>query len=369
VLQLSSVLNGIESQRSSPLTVNTPVTSETDPEPSGSDAEATSQLSSTVCDGEEQNCFDVHVLATNLNGVSALTVLPDERVFFVEHGTRVRVIADGSLMKEPALELPSDSRAVGMAIDESQFPTAHMFYVATEQASSSGHATLSVTRFRELTDRLGEGATILTGLAVPKGTTAPLAVDDSGLVYLGVPASPGRGPLIESGVVLRITGDGHVPEVNPRASPLLAMGLPQPTALAIDASGELLWEAGRDASSGPSVARMSLNESVESWPQRLILQSQKPGPVHCEPGVFLARSSPEMASPMVLIDGTLHFVRVGASSEIVTKGEIRLASNSPVVSAGSGLHGSIYVVAGQHASSILQLVPLNKSLRSPSSAH
>jgi hypothetical protein len=370
VLQLSSVLNGIESQRSSPLTVNTPVMSETDPEPSGSDAEVPSQLSRTVCDDAEQTCFDVHVLATNLKGVSALTVVPDERVFFVEHGTRVRVIVDGNLVKEPALEIPPDSRAVGMAIDESQFPVAHKFYLAIEQASPSGQATLSVTRFRELADHLGEGATIVTGLAVPAGTTAPLAVDHQGLVYVGVPALPGRVPLIESGVVLRFAGDGHIPEQNPRASPLLTTALPRPTALAIDSAQESLWVAGRDASSGASIATIPLRGSIESWPQGLTLQSQKQGAVRCDPGVLFDKSSPEMSLPIVLIDGSLRFVRVAASNRIVTQGEIKLALNinAPVVSVAGGSHASIYVVAGQNASSILQLVPL-RSHRPLGSTH
>jgi hypothetical protein len=348
-------MGGVESPRSSPLTINTPGNAETGQDGGGLTTTTKSGTWSTC--NVQPNCFDVHVLAEDLTNASALTVAPDGRLFFVENEAQVRVIADGFLVSEPALKAPAHTRIVSMAIDESQFANRHLVYVAYVQESSGLGAELSITRFRELNDSFGEGATILTGLSVPMETIAPLAVDNRGLVYVAIPATPGPVPLIESGVVLRFTGDGQVPDSNPGFSPVLAMGLSKPTGLAVDALGQSVWVAGWDASSGVSIAKMPFAQGEAASSEQFRLQALRRGPVRSNPGVFFAKGSPGASLPMILMDGNLHYLGVGASKQIVTQDQIKLANGAPVVNAVGGLHRSIYVVTGQDPSSILQLVP------------
>ena len=57
-------------------------------------------------------------IANGLDPVTMLASVPDGRLLFVEGETRVRVVANGALLAEPALAARDPkSRIVGLAID------------------------------------------------------------------------------------------------------------------------------------------------------------------------------------------------------------------------------------------------------------
>ena len=276
VLEMTSVMNGDESPRSSPLTVmfssssqstaTAPSTLSTRPGDSASAAAA--------CASTSGACYDVRVVARDLNGPTDLTPTPDGRLFFVEGGRYVRVIDDGTLLPDSALALSSDpaSRIVGLAADTA-FDRTRAFFVAWTETTGAGVTLVNITRYREVNNSLGEGAQIVTGLSIPADARVPLAVDADGLLYAALPgdSDAARNRAAQAafaGVVLRFDRDGLTPRANPRPSPIVSNGYAQPTALAIDAINRRVWLGGLSAGR-PSVASFTI-------PPR----DAEPGPIH-----------------------------------------------------------------------------------------
>jgi hypothetical protein len=356
VLELASVLNGGESERSAQLRVSvsssviTYVSSESTE--NGDAALATSARAHTriAClEDSESECYDVRVVATHLGFSSWLTAVPDERVFFVEGERAVRVIANGALVDEPALTLESeDARIVGLAVD-ARFLETRAVFVARAERSAGESTVLSVTRYRELLNIFGEGARILTGAPFTDGAFAPLAVDAEGLVYIALPATAStftQHPT--SGTVWRVTRDGFVTQWNEFASPIFAAGSSWPTALAIDRDRQQSWLAGRD-DRGLRVGQLASRE----WR-------------HVTVGTASSRTSLPIptfsvgASEMLLVAGPrLSRASLADNGRLSTFRPLRVPADL-VYAAVEGPRRSVYVVVSQtgaHDVSILQLTP------------
>ena len=174
----------------------------------------------------------------------------------------VRVITNDVLLPEPALTL-ADARArlVGLAID-SAYLESHAVFVAWTELTRSGETVLTVGRYREVANTLGEGAVIVTGLPIPADTRAPMAVGRDELVYLALPgASRDDRSVPFGGLVLRFDRDGATPRANPRLSPVIARGYTSPIGLAVD---EQVWLAG-EVDESPSTATINLTQA-QQWP-------------------------------------------------------------------------------------------------------
>jgi len=196
-------------------------------------------------------CYEVRTVASGLLGVSALSPLPDGRLLFVEGDIAVRVVAEGALVGEPALALnTSGARVVGLAIDRRSFRRTRFVFVAWTEQTQSDQAQLNVTRYREVGNALGEGATILTGIPVPRESRPSLAADHDEHIYVAVPALDARSSPNGAGVVLRITRDGRVPPDNRLSLPAFTPGFSEPTSLSMEPGQQHIWLAGRN-SSGP----------------------------------------------------------------------------------------------------------------------
>lgn len=317
-LELTSVLDGVESPRSAPfmVSVSTAATA-----PGGSSTisttanmEARAACAAVSSDGE---CFDVRVLATGLNSPSALSPTSDGRLFFIERASRVRVIANGALLNEPALELTNpETRIVGLAPD-ANFEQTHSFFVAWTELTWDRRVVVNITRYREVNGILGEGAQILTGLPTRADSVVPLGVDGDGYVYAALPAAetdPGRQPTAVQGVVLRVDRNGAAPETNPRASPIITFGFERPTSLAIDDSLRRLWLGGASVEMRP-LRSMPIPRSKAEWPQ---------GAVAVDPSALLdARAQVEsLALKPASRDG------IPLSTMLVAKGSLFLATRT-----------------------------------------
>jgi putative heme-binding domain-containing protein len=66
--------------------------------------------------------FEMHTVATGLDGLTALEVLPDGRVLVCEQPGRVRVIENGRLLEEPFVTLPDESYLESGVIGVTQYP-------------------------------------------------------------------------------------------------------------------------------------------------------------------------------------------------------------------------------------------------------
>ena len=158
MIQLTSILNGVESVRSQPLVATGAASDSTGSTIAQQVALSIPAESSTVClASNPTECYDLEPIATGLSDVSALSPAPDGRLLFIEGNARVRVVTDGAIVSEPALRIDDDdARIAGIAVDRWHFRETGFVFVAWTEASSSGETQLNVTRYREVANTLGE---------------------------------------------------------------------------------------------------------------------------------------------------------------------------------------------------------------------
>jgi glucose/sorbosone dehydrogenase len=276
-LQLTSVLDGVESFRSPGLLVTVVGGAPPPPPPPPPpprdilSPEHSAFENSTICSDEpRKDCYGVQLIAGDLGAVTALSPLPDGRVMFIEAGRQVRIIGGATNATAVALSAERNRQLTGLAID-TQFDTSRSVFVAWTELAR-GVPVLNITRYRELGNMLGEGATVVTGLPVTSDSPTPLAVDDEGLIYVAVPANrnasgsrfPGN-----AGAVMRFNRDGRVPSANQHVSPIVATGYSTPLALAIDRSTRTVWLTGRDDRDVGEVAVLGIPAlSRGTWPSQ-----------------------------------------------------------------------------------------------------
>lgn len=285
-LELTSILDGAESQRSTPLivdlvpVVSSAVTARATPQPGAAEAPACF---------EPDDCYVVGVLAAGA-GVATIAASSPAGLLLVESMNRVRVVADGALLSEPVLEFADPAvRIVGIAVDP-EFRLTRAVFVVWTDVSRTGARQLHVTRYRDVGHTLGEGATIVTGLPFPEdGTLAPAIVGEDGLFYMLLPAA-----LPESrGVVVRFQIDGRVPEGQARSSPVIAETYARPTALAVDTESQCAVLGGRHASEEHSLSILDLERGeMRSW-----------SAIAGSPSIALSRSRDVDGSARVLVSG------------------------------------------------------------------
>jgi hypothetical protein len=269
--------------------------------------------------------------------VSALSPAPDGRLFFVEGNTRVRVVADGALIPEPVLALSDDhARIAGLAVDAWSFSESRFVFVAWTDQTQSGQLQLNVTRYREVANTLGEGATILTGIPVPRDIPSPIAVDRQGLVYVAVPASHAGSSSPESGIILRITRDGRVPPDNTFGLAAFASVFSTPTSLFLDTDQRLIWIAGRNTGSPHAISIVPTSPLMQPSSPHVVAQVASEQPV----SLVLAKSNESQQPALfVVADGRLSKALRGQDGRVagylpLELGGLRLAS---AVATESGL--------------------------------
>lgn len=368
VLELSSILSGVESMRSDPLTVtvNGLTTQVEHDEVSDAAPGAGAPQSNIVCLDDPEDCYVARVVAAGLGEATAVTALPDGRVLFIEDGSRVRVIADDTLLPVPALTLPEpDARLLSLAVDSSSPGTTSVF-VAWTVLGADGRPLVNVTRYREVADTLGEGATIVTGLPFLRGAAAPIAVDRLGLLYVALPATglqdttdprPGAG----SGVILRFTRDGLVPAINWRGLPVIAAGYGQPSSIAVDREHDRMWLAGSDPGWASPVSMLTIAYHAEfaaNHAEPVATSTLEPGrgPVLA----LLEREQTSGASLLVAAGGRLLSGPLNPARTIDGLQPSAAVPSSPFDFVASAPHGKWYTVkkAQESGVSLISLTPV-----------
>lgn len=203
--------------------------------------------------------------------VSSLAALPDGRVLSIEDGRRVRVVADNTILPDPAFTLDDPLLRLDQIVIDPDFATTRIVYVSQTETLRDGRRELRIARYREVQNQLGEPAVVIAGLALPSSGNAVFTVDARGHIYVALPStstSSGRGVDAYQGLVLRFTTDGTVPRGSRANSPILARGYEVPTALEWNPTRDELLLAGHDAGAPHSLARLGLQGSeTAEWPR------------------------------------------------------------------------------------------------------
>jgi hypothetical protein len=323
-LELASIVSGQQSARSQALTVVMAASFEA------------AALESTVSAADLANSDESTPIASGLANVEWLSLSPDGAILlFVEGRRAVRAIEGDRLVDTPAFALgPPADAIVGMAIDPA-FETTRAVYLAWTELQRDGSRALSLTRFRYVGATLGEGATIVTGLPVPEGASAPLAVDGEGLVYLALPSldasrRAGREGAW-NGFIVRFGPDGRVPDANRAASPILAVGFSRPSSIAVDHGNRRLWAAGMRSGEEHALVTLALEGGPGTvWPRQpdfVVTGAARPGfpiasvsfaPPGAPPAVNVVAAGVGRRAPLAA-DGTLgafETIRFGAPGAV-----------------------------------------------------
>jgi hypothetical protein len=231
-------------------------------EPAAPVSDTTPQRTSETCaGGPAARCYAIRILASGVGRPTSMAAADDGRLFFVEEKQRIRVVAAGTVLPEPALTSGRGTEITGLMLPKDFLRSGQMF-LAERQTTSRG-TSMQIARYRNLQNVLGQAAVVIPPIATPRETTAPTAIDDAGNLYLSIPESLDRDPY--GSRVLRFNAEGRVPAENRSSSPVLAFGYATPTAMAVDHEGTL-WLAGRDQQQW-SVSQLALSElSAQSWP-------------------------------------------------------------------------------------------------------
>ena len=208
-----------------------------------------------LCDGSGQRCFLAQEWARTAEAIHSISVAPDARVFAVQRTAEIRVATEAGLVETPALSATADERFDTVVVDPA-FLSTHYVFASRIGMRPDGTRDLSIVRYREVANRLGEAATLITELPLPPEGQAPFTVDASGHVYIAMPAWDGnRDPY--AATILRFDRDGRVPAASSSTSPVIATGISDPVSLVWDRAGRL-WLTGRTTSAEAVLAHVSL---------------------------------------------------------------------------------------------------------------
>src|SRR5688572_9101832 len=182
----------------------------------------------SICaDIDRSDCYQSHVLFESGAALRSVAAAPDGRLFFIEGGRNVRVAVGSDVLVRPALTVGSSRRLLTDLVLVPSFDTTRTILVAEVETARNGFRELSIVRYREIENLLGERAVIVTGLPAPASGGAPFTVDDDGRIYVAIPSVGGR-DLYEA-MVLRFNADGTVPTDSRAMSPVFSLGLEQPS--------------------------------------------------------------------------------------------------------------------------------------------
>ena len=158
----------------------------------------------------------------------------DSAMFVAERAGTVRVVRDGQLAPTPALDISAevtlpDGGLLGLAVDP-KFEETQFLYALYAGPSTTG-LDVMLARFRDVDDRLGERATLLTraSASLPRARGA-LRFGEDGKLYVGI-----------DGEILRLNSDATTPDDHLPFTPVYSADHPGVTALDWHPRSGELW--------------------------------------------------------------------------------------------------------------------------------
>ena len=210
--------------------------------------------------------FAATTVAEGIDAATALSIAPDGRVFIAEQTGAVRIVADGKLLAEPAINLNErldtwwERGLLGLTLHPDFPRTPHIFLVYVAAEPHSHHVVSRFTVVGNSIDLDSEKVLLEAGdqaefkSKVRGGHQGgPITFGGDGMLYIGlgelVANKPSQSLDTLYGKILRIHPDGRIPEDNPFASELqgnlraiFATGIRNPFGLGVDPDDGTLYE-------------------------------------------------------------------------------------------------------------------------------
>jgi len=204
----------------------------------------------------------LELVADGLDRPSDLAFAEDGRIFIAERAGRVRVVRDGRLLADPALELSDvatagDGGLLALAIGPG-FSHTGFVYVLYTARSRAGVPVVRLARFRDAGDTLAERAILLDGVpASPDRASAALRFGADGTLYAalddGGDARRAGDQASFNGKLLRLNADGTTPGDQAAATPVSASGFRSPRGLDWHPESGILWVVDEEAAGRASL--------------------------------------------------------------------------------------------------------------------
>jgi len=235
----------LESPRSAPLQLNkTGAASTAAPLPA---TPWTSGMTVRTADGLR---LRVDRIADGLINPTDMAFAPDGRVFVTEEPGRVRVLMpDRGLVAEPALSLRRGTRLLALAADP-RFEQTHFVYAIYTTPSRTGPPGFALARFRETSNALVDGITLLDDIpASAPSAAASLRGGADGKLFAAFDdgGDPRRAGDLASpnGKILRLNPDGTTPADQAGLTPLYGADFHSPRGFDWRPASTVLWMADR----------------------------------------------------------------------------------------------------------------------------
>jgi hypothetical protein len=216
-------------------------------------------LPQRLCPSAQGECFDIVSVLGSSGRVTSLASSVDGRVFAIEDGARVRIARGLQWFHAPALTVDSASVTLGTLVLDADFATHGLLFLSHYTTAPDGSRSMSIVRYRELANTLGEAAVVVSGVRLPADGQAPFTVDRDRRIYVALPANARE---TYAGSILRLEADGRVPLDSPGLSPAFAPAPGLPIGLIWDPQRLGLWLTAYDRSGGGILAQVPTDRST-----------------------------------------------------------------------------------------------------------
>lgn len=216
----------------------------------------------------------VDVVTGELDEPTDIAFTPDGRVLVAERAGRVRVVRDGRLVPDAAMELTNvattgDQGLLAVAIDP-EFDRTHAVYLLFTAASARGSTAFTVARFREAQDTLADPIVLIDEVPADGDRAAgSLRFGPDGKLYVAIDdggesrRSADRASF--NGKILRLNPNGTTPDDQAGATPVYAFDHRSPRGLDWNPVGGTLWIADDE---GRGTTRLSVVADSHTSPKR-----------------------------------------------------------------------------------------------------
>jgi aldose sugar dehydrogenase len=220
----------------------------------------------------EQVRLNLQLIADGLRNPSDIAFMPDKTILVAERGGAIRIIREGELLSEPALDLSSEitlpaGGLLAIALDPQFGETGFVYTLTASQARRDGLAFV-LARYRSITDRFGERAVLLDRVPASTdgaGGTARFGPDGKMYVALDDGANiRARGSLGSfNGKVLRLNPDASTPADQAGFSPIYSLDHPFPRALDWQRTSGDMWVVDTLEQTGGRLTAIGLENAKE----------------------------------------------------------------------------------------------------------